>query len=62
MCNQNQSLLHAFFFEDEDDPTDAITLGYAILTDHTVPSISYFFGNLPYVIAQIYKELILLPS
>jgi hypothetical protein len=59
MCKQKHSLLHAFIFRDGVDPTDTITLGHAILTDHTVPSISYFFPNLAHGIAQINKKLIL---
>jgi hypothetical protein len=48
MCKQKYSLLHAFIFKDGVDPTDTFTPGHAILTDHTVPSINYFFGNLAY--------------
>jgi hypothetical protein len=59
MCKQNQSLLYALILKDRDNPTDTITLEHAILTDHTVPNVSYFFGNLAHDITQIHKKLIL---
>jgi hypothetical protein len=59
MCEQNQSLFSAIIFKDGTDSNDTISLAHAILPDHTVPSISYFFGNLAYNIAQVKSKLIL---
>ncbi|CAF1494158.1 unnamed protein product [Adineta ricciae] len=40
-------------FKDGTDANDTITLAHAILTDHTVPSVGYFFGNLTNNILQL---------
>jgi hypothetical protein len=46
------SLVYALLFEDDDDPNDTFPLVHAVLTDHTVPSIVYFFGTLAHRISQ----------
>ncbi len=59
MQEQNQSYLYAIIFKDGTDCINTIALAHALLTDHTVPSISYFFGNLAYNIALLKNKLIL---
>jgi hypothetical protein len=59
MCEQKQSLLYAIIFKDGNDATDTTVLAHAVLTDHTVPSISYFFGNVAYNITQVKSKLVL---
>jgi hypothetical protein len=59
MCEQKQSLLYAIIFKDGNDATDTTALAHAVLTDHTVHSISYFFGNVAYNITQVKKKLVL---
>jgi hypothetical protein len=59
MTEQNDSYLYAIIFKDGTDCIDTIALAHALLTDHTVPSISYFFGNLAYNIALLKNKLVL---
>jgi hypothetical protein len=59
MCEQKQSLLYAIVFKDGTDSNDTISLAHALLTDHTVPSISFFFGKLVHNITQFKKKTVL---
>ncbi|CAF5028058.1 unnamed protein product, partial [Rotaria sp. Silwood1] len=59
MWEQKQSLLYAIIFKDVTDSNDTIPLAHAILTDHTVPSIGYFFANVAHKIDQIKSKLVL---
>ena len=56
---QNEAYMYTMVFKDGPDGNDTIALGHAILTDHTVPSISYFFGNLGNSIIKVKRKLIL---
>ena len=58
---QKQSLLYVLVFKDGDDPNDTIAVAHAILADHTIPSIAYFFGNFRQNVFQI-KSKTVLPS
>jgi hypothetical protein len=59
MTGQNQTLLYAVIFKDGTDCINTIPLAHALLTDHTVPSISYFLGNLAHEIKEFKKKTIL---
>jgi hypothetical protein len=59
MCEQKQLLLYAIIFKDGTDCNDTIPLAHALLTKHTVPSISYFLADLAYNITQVKTKLIL---
>jgi len=56
---QNQTLLYAIVFKDGTDCINTIPLAHAFLTDHTVPSISYFLGNVAHEITEFKKKTIL---
>ncbi|CAF3935227.1 unnamed protein product [Rotaria sp. Silwood1] len=59
MHEEKQSLLYALIFKDGIDAGDTVPLAHAILNDHTVPSISFFFGKLAYHIVEVQEKLIL---
>ena len=59
--HQKTVLLYAAIFKDRNDPTSAISLGHAILADHTATSISYFLGTLRQQIVSI-KDKVIRPS
>ena len=61
ITDQGPPLLYAVLFKDGSDPINNIPLAHAILTDNTVPSISYFLGNLAHAITN-YKKKLILPS
>ena len=61
MSEQNDSYVYTIVFKDGTDSNDTIALAHAILTDHTIPSISYFFGNLASSIIKV-KHKLTLPS
>lgn len=58
MKDQNQCLLYAMMFKEGDDAYDNVPLAHAILTKHTVASISYFFGNVAERITEVGGKLI----
>ncbi|CAF1440169.1 unnamed protein product [Rotaria sordida] len=53
MKEQNQSLLYTIMFKDGTDPNENVPLAHAILTDHTVPGIGYFLGNVIHSVNQV---------
>ncbi|CAF3432704.1 unnamed protein product [Rotaria socialis] len=59
MHEQKRSLLYALLFKDGVDAYDTVSLAHSILTDHTVPSISYFLGNLAHNISEVEGKLVL---
>jgi len=59
MRGQKQSLLYAIMFKDGNDSNDTVPLAHAVLTNHTVFSISYFFGHLAHQISQVKCRLVL---
>jgi hypothetical protein len=59
MSGQNQTLLYAIVFKDGTDCINTIPLAHAFLTNHTVPSISYFLGNLSHEISEFKKKKVL---
>ena len=59
MIDQNQTLLYAIVFKDGIDCIHTTTLAHAFLTDHTVPSISYFLGNLNHEVTEFKKKTVL---
>ncbi|CAF1491231.1 unnamed protein product [Adineta steineri] len=59
MNKQQQSLLYAVIFKDGNDCGDTASLGHALLTRHTVPSISFFLADLAYSIVEVKNKLIL---
>jgi hypothetical protein len=59
MSEQNQTLLYAIVFKDGTDPINTISLAHAFLTDHTVPSITYFLANVAHEIKEVKKRSIL---
>ena len=56
MTEQNQTLLYAIVFKDETNCIYTTALAHAFLTDHTVPSISYFLGNLNHEVTELKKK------
>ncbi|CAF1504788.1 unnamed protein product [Adineta ricciae] len=56
---QHDSYMYSIVFKDGTDANDVISLAHAILTDHTVPSIGYFFGHLVNNIIKVKRKLIL---
>ena len=61
ISGQNQTLLYAIVFKDGADCINTVPLAHAFLTDHSVPSISYFLGNLSHEITE-FKSKTILPS
>jgi len=61
ISEQNQTLLYAVIFKDGTDSINTIPLAHALLTDHTVPSITFFLHSLIYEIEQ-FKNKKILPS
>ncbi len=61
MNEQNDVYVYGMVFKDGTDANDTIALAHAVLTDHTVPSISYFFGDLANSIIKV-KHKLILPS
>jgi len=59
ISGQNQSLLYAIMFKDGNDCNNTVPLAHAILTKHTVFSISYFLGHVAHHISQVNGKLIL---
>ena len=55
MREQNQLLLYTVMFKDGTDANDSVSLAHAILTDHTVPGIGYFLGNVIHSISLVKK-------
>ncbi|CAF1494205.1 unnamed protein product [Adineta ricciae] len=53
MREQNDVYIYGMVFKDGTDANDTITLAHAILTDHTVPSIGYFFYLMRY---SVFRE------
>ena len=58
ITEQKLSLVYALLFKDGQDSMDNVALAHAILTDHTVPSISYFLGSLSHSITELKGRLI----
>lgn len=56
MKEQNQLLLYTVIFKDGNDGTNNVPLAHAILTDHTVPGIGYFLGNVLHSVNQVKKN------
>ncbi|CAF4565775.1 unnamed protein product, partial [Rotaria socialis] len=59
MCEQKQPLLYAMIFKDGTDANDTVPLAHSVLTDHTVPSLGYFFGKVAYNITEVAGKLVL---
>lgn len=59
--DQGPPLLYTLLIKTGDDPLNNIPIAHAILTDNTVPSISYFLGNVAHSIT-VYKNKLVLPS
>lgn len=59
--NQGPPLLYTMLLKSGADPTNNIPIAHSILTDNTVPSISYFLGNVAHSITN-YKNKLILPS
>ena len=58
MSGQDQTLLYAMVFKDGTDPINTIPLAHAFLSNHTVPSIAYFLGNVANEITNLKKKLV----
>lgn len=54
--DQNQAYLYTIMFKDGIDAMDNVPLAHAMLTDHTVPGIGYFFGNVLHSVGQLKKD------
>ncbi|CAF1118318.1 unnamed protein product [Rotaria sordida] len=59
MSEQKHSFLYAIIFKDGIDVDDTVPLAHAILSSHTVASISYFFGRLGESIAEVHRKMVL---
>lgn len=59
MSDQKRSLLYAMIFKDGLDVDDTVPLAHAILTKHTVASISFFFGSVAEDITEVSNNLVL---
>ncbi|CAF1462902.1 unnamed protein product [Adineta steineri] len=59
LSEQNQTLLYAVVFKDGTDCINTIPLAHAFLTNHTVPSITYFLGSLSHEITEFKKKKVL---
>ena len=59
--DQGPPLLYAMLIKTGDDPINNIPIAHSILTDNTVPSISYFLGDVAHAITN-YKNKLVLPS
>ncbi|CAF2927464.1 unnamed protein product [Rotaria sp. Silwood2] len=53
MKDQNDIYVYTIMFKDGIDALDNVPLAHAILTDHTVPSIGYFLGNVIHSVNQV---------
>ncbi|CAF3873108.1 unnamed protein product [Rotaria sordida] len=53
MKEQNQLLIYTIMFKDGIDGNNNVPLAHAILTDHTVPGIGYFLGNVIHSVNQV---------
>ena len=59
---QNDLYLYAAIFKDGTDCINTVPLAHGILTDHSVPSIGFFFANLQRSITQINNRNSIFPS
>ncbi|CAF5145186.1 unnamed protein product, partial [Rotaria magnacalcarata] len=53
MKEQNDIYIYTIMFKDGIDALDNVPLAHAILTDHTVPGIGYFLGNVIHSVNQV---------
>ncbi|CAF4476468.1 unnamed protein product, partial [Rotaria magnacalcarata] len=53
MTDQNDVYVYTIMFKDGVDAMDNVPLAHAILTDHTVPGIGYFLGNVIHSANQV---------
>ena len=62
MQEQGRLYLYAIIFKSGTDCINTIPLAHAVLTEHTVPSIGFFFGNLQHSIRKINQDKPIFPS